>query len=255
MSRVLKDAKNQITCGYSSNHQAVDLVKYKDKTCYVIAHSKGVVVWIQKNQKHNPGSSGNASYGNCVKLKHEDGYYTLYAHLENVKVKLNESVKEGQILGYMGDTGNAYGKHLHFEIRNEKDERINPTDYLNKNLPKRRVEYQVYDNKKNKWLPKVFSNTKEYAGNIGNPISGLKVSNLTYRVHDKIKKTWLPYVTGDKSYAGNIPNDIDGIQIKNCKYRVHLVNGKWLSWVNKVDNTKDGYAGIIGKSIDCVQIA
>ncbi len=89
MSRVLKDAKNQITCPYSKSHKAVDVVKYKNKTCYVIAHSRGRVIWLQKGQKNNPGSTGNVSYGNCVKLKHDDGYYTLYTSLKTVEVHKN----------------------------------------------------------------------------------------------------------------------------------------------------------------------
>ena len=254
MSRVLKDAKNQITCPYSSSHKAVDLVKYKNKTCYVIAHSDGVVVWVQTGKKNDKNSTGNASYGNCVKLKHKDGYYTLYAHLKTVKVKLNEKVKEGQILGYMGDTGNAHGAHLHFELRNTKDEKVNPTPYLNKDLPTDSITYQVYDNKKKKWLPQVKSTSDDYAGNIGDAISGLKISKLTYRVHDKVKNKWLPYVSGDKDYAGNLPNNIDGVQIKHATYRVHLKNGDWLPWVNKVDNTSSGYAGIFKRDIDAVKI-
>ena len=254
MSRVLKDAKNQITCPYSINHKGVDLVKYKNKTCYVIAHSRGTVVWLQTGQQNNKGASGNLSYGNCVKIRHEDGYYTLYAHLKTVKVKLKDKITKGQELGYMGDTGNAYGKHLHFEIRDDKDERINPTPYLNSDLPKRKIAYQVYDNKKNKWLPKVINNSKDYAGNIGNSISGVRIGDLTYRVHDMVKNKWLPFVVGDKDYAGNLSNDIDGLQVKNCIYRVHIKNGNWLPWISKVDNTKDGYAGIYKKSIDAIQI-
>ena len=253
MSRVLQDAKNQITCPYSSNHKAVDLVKYKNKTCNVIAHTEGKVIWLQTGQKNNPNSSGNASYGNCVKLKHPNGYYTLYAHLSNVKVKKGQQVKQGEVLGYMGDTGKAYGVHLHFELRDEKDGRINPTNYLNSNLPKYH-KYQVYDLKKKKWLPMVDENTSDYAGNLTNSISGLRISNHIYRVHDKVKNKWLPYVNGLESYAGNLSNEIDGIQVKDAIYRVHIKNGKWLSWVHKVDNSSSGYAGIYNKSIDAVQI-
>ena len=253
MSRVLQDAKNQITHGYDKDHKGVDLVKYKNKTCNVIAHTEGVVVWLQTGQKHNTSATGNASYGNCVKIKHDDGYYTLYAHLKSVKVKKGQYVKQGDVLGYMSDTGRAFGSHLHFELRNEKDERINPTPYLNKDLPAIN-NYQVYDLKKKKWLPLVNAEVNDYAGNIGNSISGLRISNKKYRVHDKIKKKWLPYVSGIKDYAGNLNNPIDGVQIENSKYRVHLLNGSWLSWVNKVDNTPSGYAGIYGKNIDAIQI-
>lgn len=255
MSRVLKNAKNQITCGYSASHKAVDVVKYQGQTCYVIVHTEGKVVWVQTGQKHNPGSTGNASYGNAVKIKHPNGYFTLYAHLKNVKVKLGETVKTGQTLGYMGNTGNSYGAHLHFEVRDRKDNRINPTPYLDSNLPNVANQYQAYDNVKNCWLPWVAVGSNGYAGNFGNAISGIRCSNYEYRAHDRVTKKWLPWVKGSSGYAGNLPNDIDGFQIKGVKqYRVHLKNGGWLEWVYKVDKSAEGYAGIFGKSIDGVQI-
>lgn len=254
-ARVLENNECRITQGYKVlTHKAVDMVKYYSSTCNITAHTEGTVVWVQTGQKHNPGSKGNASYGNCVKIKHPNGYYTLYAHLATVGVKLNQKVKTGQIIGYMGNTGNSYGAHLHWEVRDTKDNRINPTPYIDADLPSTKLEYQTYDNVKNKWLPKVKAGTNAYAGNFGNGVSGVKISNLTYRVHDKVKKKWLPFVTGASDYAGNLPNDIDGLQVKNATYRVHIKGGNWLSWVNKVDDTPEGYAGIIGKTIDAIQI-
>lgn len=116
------------------------------------------------------------------------------------------------------------------------------------------LTYQVYDNKKKKWLPIVNTNTNEYAGNFGNAISGVKIKSLKYRVHDKIKNKWLSYVSNTADYAGNLGNPIDGLQIENAIYRVHLKNGNWLSWISKVDDTPQGYAGIYKKEIDAIQI-
>lgn len=131
----------------------------------------------------------------------------------------------------------------------------NPVEFEEK--PKK-ITYQVYDNVKNKWLNNITAGEgtgiMAYAGNFGNAISGLKVDELKYRAHDKKKNKWLPWVIGRSDYAGNLPNDIDGVQIYNCKYRVHLKGGTWLSWISKVDNTSMGYAGIIGKSIDAIEI-
>lgn len=257
--RELQCGKCFITQKYKVlTHKGIDMVadiNGKHATDYVVAHSDGVVVWVQKGQKNNPKASGNASYGNCVKLKHADGYYTLYAHLKSVDVKLNQKVKKGEVLGYMGNTGRSSGAHLHWEVRNTKDTRINPTDYINADLPSVKNEYQVYDNVKNKWLPKVKVGSNDYAGNFGHGISGVRITNLTYRVHDKVKKKWLPWVTGASDYAGNLPDDIDGLQVKNATYRVHIKGEGWLNWVNKVDDTPEGYAGIIGKTIDAIQIS
>jgi len=254
-SRVLKDADNQITCKYNAvTHKGVDVVKYKGKTCPIIAHTSGYVTFIQTGQKNNTKATGNASYGNCVKLKHSNNYRTLYAHMSKVYVKKGQYVERGDEIGYMGNTGRSFGSHLHFEVRNTLDVRINPTPYLNADLPKMKRKYRTYDNVSNKWLPYVTSDTKEYAGNIDHGVSGVQIEDLEYRVHDKAKKKWLPWVKGTEDYAGNLNSDIDGIQIKGSKYRVHIKGAKWLGWVSKVDSTSSGYAGIYGKTIDAIQI-
>ena len=116
------------------------------------------------------------------------------------------------------------------------------------------ITYQIYDKVKRIWLPNVNINTNQYAGNFGNAITGIYIDNLIYRTHDKTKKCWLPWVAGRNDYAGNLSNSIDGLQIKGVTYRVHLKNGKWLSWVSKVDDTNEGYAGIFTREIDAIQI-
>ncbi len=256
MCRVLIDnAKPRITQKYKLTHKALDMVKYYSSTCEIVAHSEGTVVWLQKYDKNNKIAVGNKSYGNCVKIKHKNGYYTLYAHMKEIYVKKGQKVAEGQKIGYMGDTGRSFKAHLHWEVRNTKDTRINPTPYLDKDLP---TFYQVYDNKKNKWLPKLEIGSSDYAGNLGNAISGVKIENLTYKVHDKVKKKWLPQVTGSSSYAGNLGNDIDAVAIKTDKYlyQVHIKGGKWLSFVSGYDvkDAYNGYAGNLGQSIDALRI-
>lgn len=56
------------------------------------------------------------SYGNEVQIMHPDGYLTLYAHLSERLVKVGDIVDADTPLGHESDTGNAYGKHLHFEV-------------------------------------------------------------------------------------------------------------------------------------------
>lgn len=58
-----------------------------------------------------------AAYGNHVKVKHPDGRYTLYAHLNSVSVSNGQSVDGGTIVGACGSTGTSTGAHLHFEVR------------------------------------------------------------------------------------------------------------------------------------------
>lgn len=161
MSRITQ-GDNGITRGYSSKHKGVDIGWHKlESDNVVIAHSGGSVVWIQTGQKNNKGAKGNKSYGNAVKIKHSNGMYTLYAHLKSVKVKKGDKVVKGQKIGVMGNTGNSYGRHLHFEVRDKKDVRINPTLFINADLPNNPTGKR-YILLFSKWMrkePKVANNT------------------------------------------------------------------------------------------------
>ena len=62
---------------------------------------------------------GNKSgYGRTIEIKHGGNIKTLYAHLEkfNSKSKVGNKVKQGEIIAYVGDSGQATGTHLHFEF-------------------------------------------------------------------------------------------------------------------------------------------
>lgn len=61
------------------------------------------------------GAGGD--YGNQVVVRHEDGTFSQYAHLSQVKAVVGQSVQGGTLIGWSGDTGNATGPHLHFEVR------------------------------------------------------------------------------------------------------------------------------------------
>ena len=77
-------------------------------------------------------SSGwNGGYGNCVVLQHSDGGKTLYAHMKNIYVSVNQEVSQGDVIGGVGTTGNSTGNHLHFEIWTGASEntRVNPMNY------------------------------------------------------------------------------------------------------------------------------
>ncbi|WP_071460005.1 M23 family metallopeptidase [Bacillus massilinigeriensis] len=58
----------------------------------------------------------SASYGNVVFVKHPNGYETVYAHLKTRQVAEGQDIEQGDILGYMGNTGDSSGVHLHFEV-------------------------------------------------------------------------------------------------------------------------------------------
>ena len=56
--------------------------------------------------------------GNCVKIKHNSTYQTVYAHMKSFArgIKEGRRVKQGQIIGYVGSTGKSTGPHLHYEV-------------------------------------------------------------------------------------------------------------------------------------------
>lgn len=272
MSRILKNGEIRITNKYGGSHKGVDVVKAPSGLETVIAHSGGKVTFCQTGQKNSKGSTGNASYGNCVRIDHGNGYSTLYAHLDRVYVKLGQEVKQGQEIGFMGNTGNSYGAHLHFEVRKD-NVRIDPTKYINKDLPLAvSVIYAVHTNK-GKWLSDVVDynevNSSGYAGLIGRAIDGIKVrlnkGDILYRVHT-IGGKYLPWVknldAAQNGYAGVYGKNIDGVQMKlenlegyAVEYRVAPKGKKYLSWVrNCRDTDSGGYAGIYGQAIDRIQI-
>ena len=59
----------------------------------------------------------NTGYGNFVIVEHKDGNATCYAHLSDISVKRWQNVRQGELLGHSGTTGNSTGPHLHFEAR------------------------------------------------------------------------------------------------------------------------------------------
>lgn len=133
-TRVLESGVCTITQNYSSSHQALDLVKEGYELDYITAHSDGKVIFYQDGFDNLKGSVGNMGFGNFVRIDHGNGFITMYAHMrKNLLVKNGQIVKKGQRLGYMEDSGNAYGAHLHFEIT-KNGTRINPYEYLDKDL-------------------------------------------------------------------------------------------------------------------------
>ena len=111
-------------------HRGIDLIS---QNVNVIAVNDGIVINSTLDQNNN-----KSGYGNYVVIKHNDGNYTLYAHLqyESITVKTDDAVSQGQIIGKIGQTGNTYGPHFPFEVRkgyNYYNACVNPEDYLNDN--------------------------------------------------------------------------------------------------------------------------
>lgn len=72
----------------------------------------------------------NYSYGYHIAIDHGNGMETWYCHMSKIDVKAGQTVQKGQKVGEIGETGNATGPHLHFEVRLDGT-RVNPSTYLN----------------------------------------------------------------------------------------------------------------------------
>lgn len=130
--KVLKNGKCEITQNYGeNNHSGVDLVGENYTIDRVVAHSSGVVSQVVTGHVNEKGSTGNDSYGNYVVIDHKNGFKTLYAHMNNIIVEVGQEVRAGKILGDMGDSGNAYGVHLHFQVFHY-EQTINANYYIDK---------------------------------------------------------------------------------------------------------------------------
>ena len=136
--RVLQKNDKKITFAFKGEaHKGIDLVGPGATLDYIVAHSDGTVAGVVSNINYNTSKMGQRIYGNYVKIKHDNGMYTLYAHMQygSVKVSNGQRVTKGQVIGYMGNTGYAFGAHLHFEVRNTEDKYIDPTPYIDADLP------------------------------------------------------------------------------------------------------------------------
>lgn len=285
---VLKNGVHIMTCDFgprtykingktvSDNHKGVDLIGKGYATDYIIAAADGTVTIAKYS----------SSAGYYVQINHGNGVYTRYMHMKanTMTVKVGQKVSKGQVLGYMGSTGNSTGAHLHFDIC-INGSYVDPKPYLDgtkkirasNSSPakiKPSVIYQVYAG--GKWWGEITDynekNSNGYAGVFGKEISGLRVrlsngKTVTVCSHTKGKGTgdWLAEITmwdnTSNGYSGIKGKPIDCIAMKadgvTLKYRVHTKNGKWLSWIttyNLADSIK-GMAGIYGKSIDAIQIS
>ncbi len=189
---VLENLQEEITNNYSSYHEAVDIVGEGSNLDNVVAISDGKVEMVAKDFKYTDhNTQGTDTYGNFVKIQHENGKKTLYAHLkyDSVDVNVGDEVSKGQKIGSMGETGNAYGAHLHFEVRNEDETRENPIEYLKGNAsldPAPKVEFKEEATEevqkevepiKNSTTTTYLKNDSYYGGSIVDGLKGIGVDS------------------------------------------------------------------------------
>lgn len=100
-------AGGYVSCGFLgySGHTGMDIAAPSGTPIYA---SKSGTVTVAVNR---------GAYGKHIIISHGGGVTTLYAHCSALAVSSGQTVSQGQLIGYVGETGNAYGNHCHFEIR------------------------------------------------------------------------------------------------------------------------------------------
>lgn len=111
--------------GFSSSHKGYDISGGGIYGQPIVAADSGYVMFA------GFGSAANSHnrYGYCVDIDHGNGYSTRYAHCSALTVSTGTYVTKGQVIGYVGNTGESYGAHLHFEIR-YYGTAVNPSGYV-----------------------------------------------------------------------------------------------------------------------------
>ena len=103
--------------GRRAFHKGVDFAGREGAE--VVAVASGVVIWSGERQ----------GYGQLVEVNHGNGYVTRYAHNVDNLVAVGDTVRRGQVIARMGDTGRATGPNLHFEVL-LNDKPVNPLTYI-----------------------------------------------------------------------------------------------------------------------------
>jgi len=114
------------TLGYSRPHKGLDFTAPKGSPVY--ATGDGIVEY-----------TGYSTYGNVVYINHGYNFETRYAHLTNYIVSPGQSIKRGQVVGFVGNTGVSAGFHLHYELLYNRVH-INPINFFQRDLSNKEYE-------------------------------------------------------------------------------------------------------------------
>lgn len=105
-------------------HQGIDINNYGSKNGKAFGQpvraAKSGIVYSSVSSFGDSEHESN-SFGNCVRIDHGDGTYSLYAHMRQTGVRGLGYVAQGEVIGYIGDSGSSSGAHLHFQIYTDKN--------------------------------------------------------------------------------------------------------------------------------------
>lgn len=107
---------------WGSFHSGIDISAGNINGKPIIASDGGKVVAVNT-------SGWGGGWGIYVLIDHGNGYQTRYAHCSSITVKKGQKVAQGELIGFVGNTGNSTGPHLHFEVL-LNGKRVNPLPYL-----------------------------------------------------------------------------------------------------------------------------
>ena len=262
MDRVIPFSTERITNPYGNGHNGVDLGYRQDEEMNkVYSNCDGEVVEVQRNQPHTPGSR---TWGNYVLIKHANGWYSRYCHLQNnIRVNVGDKVNSSTWIGTEGDSGDAEYRHLHYEVSTgySTDTRIDPTPYLSTPIceeKKYTVKYRAHVENVG-W--QTWVGDGETAGTTGRTLrmeaiqinapfeitAKAHIEDIGWKDYGKINKDTVIGTTGQNKR-------LECLCFKgNFKYRVHIADFGWTNWT-----VADGVAtlGSVGlsKSIEAIQI-
>ncbi|GMO50509.1 MAG: M23 family metallopeptidase [Termitinemataceae bacterium] len=100
-------------------HKGIDISTYRQGDP-IVATADGQIVTLDYE----------AGFGNYVIIRHKHGFYTRYGHMQAFSVRTGQRVQQGEVIGYIGNTGRSTGPHVHYEVHIGSDV-VDPYKFLN----------------------------------------------------------------------------------------------------------------------------
>lgn len=218
IGHVLSSMDEIISNDYSTSHKALDIVSSNRQEENIIALESGIVETAVSNvTSTNHNTKGLATYGNYVKIKQNNGKTALYAHMKygSIKVNVGDYVEKGTIIGTMGETGNAYGKHLHLEIKtdsgnenpiislNETSSQVTEEKEISNDVVIQQVKQETNTLENNEPKSEEYLNASNYHyGSIVDALKSIGIdSSYNYRCG-------LAFINGIENYQGSYEQNI-----------------------------------------------
>jgi len=126
-----KDLKRMVSGFGRRIHPVYKTITHHDGMDFAAA--TGTPIYATANGTIEKSTYDRGGYGKHVIINHGFGYKTLYAHMNEIKASKGSTVKRGDVIGYVGNTGLSVGPHLHYEVH-YKGKKENPSFYYHNDL-------------------------------------------------------------------------------------------------------------------------